>query len=124
MKDHLLDYWDDDYEKKAIADGYEDILILAQMYITKYAPELLEKENKPLQKSENKLQQHNPNHRPSKITEDTIEFIKMIREMGHQSCREIAETLYKGYNISIHFTTVSRILKGTYKPMLKNETKV
>ena len=152
MKKRLLDYWEDDEYIKEVTDaGYEDILILAQMYIIKYTSELIEeknklqvieemnkseiieestesgfveKENKSLPKSENKLQQHKPIHRPSMITEDIIDLIKYMRKVGHQSCREISETLYSEFNFSIHFTTVSRILKGTYTPMLKNETKV
>ena len=145
MKKRLLDYWEDDEYIKEVTDaGYEDILILAQMYITKYAPDLLEETNEsgaiekkngfevieemneceaveeksePLQKSENKLQQPKPIHRPSKIPEYIIDLIKDIRRIGNQSCREIAKTLYKTYNFSIHYSTVCRILNGTYKPI-------
>lgn len=114
-----MKYWDKDYEAKAIEDGYEDLLVYTRLYIAKCCSDLIE--YKTLSKSKQQYRQQKPSYRVSKILDSTKNKIIMMHlgSLPPLSCRKIAEKLYKEHNISIHYSTVSKIIKGTYKPKTK-----
>ncbi len=115
----IMKYWDKDYEEKVIHDGYEDLLRFTQLYLAQAMPSLAKEKMLPKSKQQNRQQK--PCYRTSNIYEDTKSKIMMLHynSLPPLSCRKIAAKLYKDYNISINYSTVSKIIKGTYKPKLK-----
>lgn len=108
-----MKYYDPEYQARAKAAGYEDLLAYTLLYIGKEAPGLIEK--KPLPKSKKPSRQQKPKHRTSKISE---EVRGKIIFMGFQMipCRQIAAKLREEDNISIHYSTVNKIINYKYKP--------
>lgn len=111
-----MKYWVVEYVEKAIQDGYRDLLIYTQLYIIKNMPS--DPDIRALLKPKQQHRQLKPSHRVSKIDDSTRSRIVMLHlsSLPPLSCRKIAEKLYKNYNISISYSTVSRIISHKYKP--------